>query len=238
MKTRKNRSRSVYTRKHFDSNDGMLTTVWGPSAWHLLHTISFNYPVKPNCDEKRQYRDFVLNFQSVLPCGKCRENLKKNFKRLPFLWKHMESRHTFSKYIYDLHEIVNKMLHKKSGLSYQDVRERYEHFRARCAPQNTGLVDRRKTCKNTQMSKTPSLDIQGQDQGKNPLGQGKTPLGQSKSPLGQSKSPLGQGKNPLEKGCTEPIYGEKSKCVLKIIPQKTKCETFQMDKTCIKRRKP
>jgi hypothetical protein len=82
------------------------------------------------------------------------------------------------------------------------------------------------------MSKTPSLDIQGQDQGKNPLGQGKPPLGQGKNPL------EGQSKSPLEKGCTEPIYGEKSKCVLKIIPQKTKCETFQMDKTCIKRRKP
>jgi hypothetical protein len=191
----------------------MLTTVWGPSAWHLLHTISFNYPVKPTCDEKKQYRDFVLNFQSVLPCGKCRDNLKKNFKRLPFLWKHMESRHTFSKYIYDLHEIVNKMLHKKSGLSYQDVRERYEHFRARCAPPNMGLVDRRKTCKNTRMSKNPSLE-------------------------GHGKHPLGQSKSPLEKGCTEPIYGEKSKCVLKIIPQKTKCETFQMDKTCIKRRNP
>ena len=25
----------------------MLTSVWGPSLWHSLHTISFNYPVKP-----------------------------------------------------------------------------------------------------------------------------------------------------------------------------------------------
>ena len=79
------------------------------------------------------------------------------------------------------------------------------------------------------MSKTPSLDIQGQGQSKE---------SQGKNPLGQGKNPLGQSKSPLEKGCTEPIYGEKSKCVLKIIPQKTKCETFQMDKTCIKRRKP
>ena len=43
----------------------------------------------------------------------------------------MKNRFTFSKYIYDLHEIVNKMLKKKSNLSYCDVRERYEHFRAR-----------------------------------------------------------------------------------------------------------
>jgi len=45
----------------------------------------------------------------------------------------MRSRTTFSKYIYDLHETVNKMLGKTSHLSYEQVRDRYEHFRARCS---------------------------------------------------------------------------------------------------------
>jgi len=45
----------------------------------------------------------------------------------------MESRDTFSKYVYDLHEHINKMLGKISNLSFEDVRERYEHFRARCS---------------------------------------------------------------------------------------------------------
>ena len=44
----------------------------------------------------------------------------------------MKNRHTFSIYIYNLHETINKMLHKTSGLTYDDVKERYEHFRARC----------------------------------------------------------------------------------------------------------
>ena len=39
-----------------------------------------------------------------------------------------------------------------------------------------------------------------------------------------------------EKGCTEPLYGEKSKCILKIVPQADKGETMQIDKKCIKRR--
>ena len=189
-KTKKSKTRSktrgksskVYSKKHYQSNDGMLTTVWGPSTWHLLHTMSFNYPVNPSCDDKENYRNFILNLVDVLPCGKCRENLKKNFKRLPLTMKQMESRNTFSKYVYKLHEVVNTMLKKKSGLSYQDVRERYEHFRARCA-----LGDKPK-----------------------------------------DKSD--------ETGCVEPIYGEKSKCVLKIIPQTEKCETFQMDEKCIKKR--
>lgn len=131
-KTRKRRTQKVYRSEDYHSNDGMLTTVWGPGIWHYLHTMSFNYPVNPTVEEKRHYRDFVLNLQYVLPCGKCRKNLKKNFKKLPLTMAAMKSRDTFSKYVYDLHETVNKMLEKRSGLSYADVRERYEHFRARC----------------------------------------------------------------------------------------------------------
>jgi len=177
---------SIYTRKHYQSNDGMLTTVWGPSTWHLLHTMSFNYPVNPTCDDKRNYRDFILSLRDVLPCGKCRENLCKNFKRLPLTMKNMQSRDTFSRYVYNLHEVVNKMLKKKSGLTYGDVKERYEHFRARCTQND-------------------------------------------------AKDKKENGK---EKGCTEPIYGEKAKCVLKIVPQDTKCDTFQMSERCVKQREP
>jgi hypothetical protein len=39
-----------------------------------------------------------------------------------------------------------------------------------------------------------------------------------------------------ETGCTEPLYGEKSKCVLKIIPQNEKEPTFTVDDKCVKKR--
>jgi hypothetical protein len=136
--TRKNQSDLAFLTTHafskedYNSNDGMLTTVWGPSQWHVLHTMSFNYPVAPTSKDKRNYRNYILSLQNVLPCGKCRDNLRKNFKKLPLMIKHMKSRHTFSKYLYDLHELVNKMLGKKSGLSYEQVRNTYENFRSRC----------------------------------------------------------------------------------------------------------
>ena len=60
------------------------------------------------------------------------DNFVNNLKKLPLKMKNMKSRDSFSKYIYNLHELINKMLNKKSNLSYNDVRERYEHFRARC----------------------------------------------------------------------------------------------------------
>jgi len=122
----------IFTEKEYNSNDGMLTAVWGPSMWHYLHTMSFNYPIHPNYCTKRRYRDFVISLRNVLPCGKCRENLKCNFAKLPLKMRHMESRDTFSRYIYQLHELINEMLHKRSNLTFEDVRERYEHFRSRC----------------------------------------------------------------------------------------------------------
>jgi len=122
-----------YRRDDYDSNNGMMTMVWGPPTWHMLHCISFNYPVHPTDQDKRRYRSFVQSLRNVLPCGKCRKNLVKNFKKLPLEEKHMASRATFSRYMYDLHEVVNTMLGKTSGLTYDEVRDTYEHFRARCA---------------------------------------------------------------------------------------------------------
>lgn len=136
--TRKNQpdlaflTENVFTESEYNSNDGMLTTVWGPSQWHVLHTMSFNYPVNPTTKDKQNYRNYILSLKNVLPCGKCRENLKENFKKLPLKMEHMKNRHTFSKYIYDLHELVNKMLNKESGLTYEKVRNTYENFRSRC----------------------------------------------------------------------------------------------------------
>ena len=197
---------TTYSEKDYQSNDGMLVSVWGPSQWHFLHTMSFNYPVHPTELQKEKYRDYVLNLKYVLPCGKCRKNLIENFRKLPLHVSHMKSRYTFSKYVYDLHELVNDMLNKKSGLTYDMVRERYEHFRARCAKTKSSN-------KSSTSNKTKSSNKKKQ---KHLL--------------------LTKTRRRKEKGCTEPLVGEKSKCILKIVPEKTKCDTFSMDKKCIKRK--
>ena len=64
---RKTKKHRVFKKNDFYSGDGFLTTVWGPAQWHMLHTISFNYPVKPSEEEKKKYRDYVLSLQNVLP---------------------------------------------------------------------------------------------------------------------------------------------------------------------------
>jgi len=190
-KTKKQR---VFKKKDFYSGDGFLTSVWGPAQWHMLHTISFNYPVDPTPEQKKQYRDYVISLQNVLPCGACRKNLKTNFKHLPLTMHSLKNRDTFSRYIYNLHELVNKMLHKKSNLSYCDVRERYEHFRSRCVDETPKIY------KFTDI-KTKTLN-----------------------------------KNDDEKGCTEPLYGKKARCILNIVPQDEKGQSIQIDKKCVKTR--
>lgn len=178
----------TFFKNDFYSGDGMVTTIWGPSMWHFLHTMSFNYPVSPTEEEKKDYMNFILNLRNVLPCKYCRINLTNNLKSKPIKMCHMASRDTFSRFTYDLHEIVNKMLGKKSGLTYCDVRERYEHFRSRCTQDKPKIFDFSKIASNK------------------------------------------------EKGCTEPLYGEKAKCVISIVPQNVQVPTFQVDDQCIKKR--
>ena len=177
-------SNMVFNEEDYDSGDGMMTSVWGPPLWHTLHTISFNYPVKPTIKQAKQYMDWFKNLGYILPCKYCRDNLVKNLKKLPLEPKVFKNRNSLSRYVYELHEIVNTMLGKKSGLTYEDVRDRYEHFRARCIEE-------------------PNKNI----------------------------------KPKIEKGCTEPLYGVKSKCVLNIIPKDEICESMKIDPKCVLKRK-
>ena len=58
------RTRKTYKKGDFKSGDGMLTSVWGPSLWHFLHAMSFNYPVKPIKEDKKNYRNYKTNYFS------------------------------------------------------------------------------------------------------------------------------------------------------------------------------
>ena len=185
----------AFTAEHFNSGDGMITTVWGPPLWHTLHTISFNYPTHPDRATRKQYYRFLRSLEHVLPCGHCRNNYGHNLHDLGFSKAHLRSRATFSRFIFDLHEHVNAMLGKPpSGLTYDRVRERYENFRSRCVnTADDALV-------------TAPATADAADAG------------------------------PTERGCTEPLYGKKSKCIMRIVPKESARRTFAMDRQCCLRR--
>lgn len=128
---------SDFSKDDYNSNNGMLTNVWGPSMWHSLHCISFNYPVYPTKDQKIKYLNFFKSLEHILPCKYCRINFKKNIQKIPLNMKTMKNRHSLSLWLYYLHEEINRMLGKKSNLSYKDVKDRYEMFRSRCVEKKT-----------------------------------------------------------------------------------------------------
>ena len=85
--------------------------------------------------------------------------------------------------------MINTNLGKKSNLTYNQVRDRYEHFRSRC--------------------------------------------------LNNDKEKKINKKEVIEKGCTDPLYGVKSKCVLNIVPKSSKKESLNIHSKCkiIKKKK-
>jgi len=125
-------SKIVFSKEDYNSPDGMMTSIWGPPLWHTLHTISFNYPIKPTKEDKENYFNYFNNLKHVLPCRYCRDNLKKNLKKIPLKKSTFKSRDILSMWVYLLHEEINTMLGKKSNLSYEMIRDRYENFRSRC----------------------------------------------------------------------------------------------------------
>lgn len=179
----------IFTKNDFESSDGMMTSVWGPSLWHSMHTISFNYPVKPTKQDKENYMSFYKSIGNVLPCRYCRENFIKNIKKIPLTMQTMNSRESLSRWVYELHEEINKMLGKDSGLTFDDVRNRYEMFRSRCL-----------------------------------------------TPLEEKKLRKQLKTKKREKGCVKPLYGVKSKCILKVVPRDSKVESFNVSPKCMLRK--
>ena len=155
--------------------------VWGPHGWKFIHYVTLGYPNNPTSEQKKHYYEFFDNLKNVLPCKYCRDNYKKNLKESGFKKGVFKNRDTLSRWVFKLHESVNNNLNKKSGLTYKEVRERYEHFRSRC------------------VTKPKS------------------------KPKKESKK---------EKGCVEPLYGVKSKCVLNVIPKTDKQKSFSIDPKC------
>lgn len=205
-KSMSKQEKCVFEKKDFESGDGMLTYVWGPSLWHFLHTMSFNYPVIPTCEEKHNYMNYIKSLKHILPCRYCRENLSRNLKETNFNMSDLKNRDTFSRFVYHLHNHINTMLGKKNVIAYEVVRERYENFRSRCS---------NKKSKNVKKFKMEGANNKKLDS--------------------SNKKCLDNGDNKntiLEKGCITPLNGIKSKCVIRIVPKTKKVKTFYMDPKC------
>ena len=164
--------------------------------------------------------NFIKSLKDILPCKYCRINLKKNLKDTNFSMKKMKNRKTFSKFMFDLHNHINTMLDKKNTTTYEQVRNRYENFRSRC----TSNAD----TSNADTSNADTSNASNASLNKN----NKSKRFKCKNTK-NCKKMCKCIKTPKEKGCTNPINGVKSKCLIRIVPLKSKKKTFNMDPKCM-----
>ena len=206
---RRSRSRSragVFRTEDYKSDNGFLTSVWGPSLWFTLHIISLNYPTQPTDEDKKNYKKFFDSLQHVLPCGICRKNLYSNLSCTGYGPHVFANRTSLARYVHKLHQCVNKMLGKKCTVSFDEMRSTFENFRARC---NLASNSNNPVCR--------SLREQA--------------LRTTRRTRRNKKS-----RSAKEGGCTDPITGIKSKCTLQIVPIDRCVDSLNIDDQCLCRR--
>ena len=115
-------------------DSGMQTRVWGPAGWLFLHSIAQNYPWKPTMEQQENYLNFFRLTGNVLPCRYCRESYQDFIKEPDTELKMniMKNRYSLVKWLYDIHNKVNKKLNIKCNESLKNVWEKYESFRSKC----------------------------------------------------------------------------------------------------------
>jgi hypothetical protein len=118
-----------------DDNSGLLTSIWGSNTWNSLHCITFGYPEQPTEENKQHYKIFFESIKFVLPCCTCRKHFAEHTKKgssFEIKYEIFENRKTLTKWLYDLHSHVNKMLEMKYDITYEDLCEKYNSYIAEC----------------------------------------------------------------------------------------------------------
>ena len=122
-------------------DNGLMTRLWGPSGWLFLHCVSFGYPYKidptnpEHIEKQNDYYRFFYYLGKVMPCKYCRNSYMEFFTKSSPM-SHLGSRKEFTKWLYDIHNMVNDKLGvpKCEVPTFEEVEERYQSFRASCAP--------------------------------------------------------------------------------------------------------
>lgn len=151
-----------------NTNNGLMTKIWGPGAWMMLEACAFGYPMKPTEQDKQNFRAFYDSIQHVLPCKYCRISFSG------FLQDHdtklddsvLENRKTLTNWIFKMHNKVNNKLGVDYGLTFNDFVNKYESFRAKCVTDkhsvgcNMPLKDKNKAYKMAYNKDFPLLDCE------------------------------------------------------------------------------
>lgn len=117
-----------------NKTQGILPKIWGPHAWIFLHSMTFNYPEEPTTNERNYYKIYFEELANTLPCEECRESYKKFISEgeTKLDDEALKDRSSLTKWLYYIHNAVNNKLGINYGVSYDDLVQKYEAFRADC----------------------------------------------------------------------------------------------------------
>ena len=118
------------------SKKGMCTQ----KCWDFLHAITYNYPMEPTNEQKKNTAKFFESLKNVFPCLQCRKIYCALWKDIP-IGPFLDSRYRLCYWLYQMHAKMNKMLVRLGNkdipllTGYDDFCEKYELMRAKCSKQ-------------------------------------------------------------------------------------------------------
>ncbi len=102
----------------------MHPEFWGPSGWKFLHSVTFQYPIKPTVNDKAHYKEFFNSLKHTLPCEKCAYHYTAHLRKFP-IDSALETREKLVRWLITVHNEVNKSLGKRE-YSYEEVIDIYK----------------------------------------------------------------------------------------------------------------
>lgn len=105
--------------------DPEYSDTWGSSFWITAHVVAAAYPKTPTLEDKEHFKLYYDSFGYILPCHECKDNWNVILEQNPLTEASLSTRITLSKWVFDVHNLVNENL-GKSPYSWKQLVYRFK----------------------------------------------------------------------------------------------------------------
>jgi len=122
------------TNTNIGNNNSLVTRIWGPPTWKALQCFCFGYPMNPSQIDKDKFMIFFETLSYVLPCESCRVSYGNFIKSgdTKLTPEVFQNTNTLTRWIYNLHQTVNKKLDVEYNMPYEKFVDTFEKFKTSC----------------------------------------------------------------------------------------------------------
>ena len=116
--------------------------IWGPHYWFVLHTIALNYPLNPTDIIKKKYYDFILNLPLFIPINDISNKFSKFLDEFP-VTPYLDSRESFIKWIYFIHNKINISLDLPELSLEESFRRYFKNYESEIDTNKKNLIKKK-----------------------------------------------------------------------------------------------